>query len=286
MRTKHYAVFICLLLGSTNGLLAAQRIVTLGASITEITFALGVDDRIVAVDQSSERPAVVSALPRVGYVGAISSEGLLSVNPDLIIASSRLGPPAVVEQLRRSRIPIEIITNPMDADTLRDAIFRIAALVGKSAQGELLWKSIQEDLDAAGKQYGDAEPVRTVFLMGNAGIAMAAGRSTQANGMIELAGGLNLFDDYIGYKPVSEEALFRAQPDWLLVAAHNPSPQDDARVALQRIGLANLARDKGINVALIDLGSFLSFGPRTGSSVRNLAAILSGNETIQADSHE
>ena len=72
-----------------------NRLVTIGGSVTDIVFALGEGDLVVAVDQSSTLPEKVKDLPQAGYVRAISAEGILSMLPTKILASSDIGPPNV-----------------------------------------------------------------------------------------------------------------------------------------------------------------------------------------------
>lgn len=251
------------------------RVTTLGAGITEISFALGAGEQVIAVDQSSQYPPQVADLPQVGYVGAVSAEGILSVNPSLIIASDRLGPPAVVEQLRRTRIPIHIFPNANDRESLESTIFSLGELLHRQQQAKDLWQEIAADLDEAESRAARAERrPRVTFLMGNAGTPLAAGTQTQAHGMITLAGGQNLFQGFQGYKSVSEEALLTAGPDWVLVAAHQPTEDDCPRQILRSMGLPNLARDPSQKMALIDIANFLTFGPRVGESVSELNALF------------
>lgn len=254
--------------------LASERVVTLGGPITEIVFALGAGDRVVAVDQSSQQPEAATRLPQVGYVGAISTEGLLSVNPSMIIASSRMGPPAAVEQLRSIRIPLHLIANPNSAESLESTIRLIGKALGEEDKAQLLWQKIDRDLISAKEISHNKRAPKVVFIMGNAGIPLAAGRNTQAEGIIHLAGGQNLFPEHTGYKAVSEEALIGLNPDWILVATHNAPAEVNPRDQLRRLGLHNLARDPDRNVHLIDIGSFLNFGPRIGESVSDLANVF------------
>ncbi len=63
-----------------------HRIVSLGGAVTETLVALGEEDRIVARDATSTWPARIRDLPDVGYIRALSPEGVLSMRPDLILA--------------------------------------------------------------------------------------------------------------------------------------------------------------------------------------------------------
>ena len=63
--------------------------VTLGGSVTEIVYGLGQGARLVGDDQSSLYPPEARRLPSVGYYRAVPVEGVLSLKPDLVLASSR-----------------------------------------------------------------------------------------------------------------------------------------------------------------------------------------------------
>ena len=72
-----------------------KRVVSLGGGVSEIIFALGLGNSVVAVDVSSVYPPEATKKPKVGYVRATSAEGIASMKPDLVISSEVFGPPAV-----------------------------------------------------------------------------------------------------------------------------------------------------------------------------------------------
>ena len=73
---------------------------TIGSAVTEIVFALGEKSNVVAIDLTSMGVAGAEGLTNVGYMRALSTEGVLSQAPDLICVSSDSGPPAVLDALR------------------------------------------------------------------------------------------------------------------------------------------------------------------------------------------
>ena len=75
-----------------------RGVISIGGDITEIIYALGKIDQVIGRDTTSFYPPSVTSLPDIGYVRQLGAEGLLSLSPDLIIASSESGPPEVVEQ--------------------------------------------------------------------------------------------------------------------------------------------------------------------------------------------
>lgn len=153
-------------------------------------------------------------------------------------------------------------------------------MLGKEQAAEQLWQGIESDLDRAASVCAGGVPPRVVFLLGNSGLAMAAGLGTQANGLIELAGGINVFANYAGYKPVSEEALLQIQPDIVLIAVHAPEETPDPRSALRNLGLGHLARNRALQVEALDMGCYLTFGPRTGQAALELAQLFRRVQTL------
>ena len=70
---------------------AKERIITIGGTATELVFALGAGEKVVAVDQSSVFPEEIKSLPQIGYIRAISAEGVLALKPTKIITTSEIG---------------------------------------------------------------------------------------------------------------------------------------------------------------------------------------------------
>ena len=86
-----------------------SRVVIAGGSITEIFYLLGIEDRIVALDITSTYPEEAKKFPSVGYVRMLSAEGLLSMNPSIILGENDMGPPTVIEQVKKTGVELKII---------------------------------------------------------------------------------------------------------------------------------------------------------------------------------
>ena len=268
-----FFAFLTFLIALTSPVFG-KRLVCVGGPVTEIVFALGFGDSVVAVDSSSMYPEEVQSLPQAGYVAAISAEGLLAMEPDLILASSRIGPPAVVEQLNATEVPMVVVDNPNSRETLKLALEIVGEKLGAEDRASALWKSIDSDLNRASEFATETEPIRAVFLLGNNGVALAAGGDTMGGGIIELAGGTNVFSSFKSYKAVSEEALISANPDVILIGSHRAAPGADARSYLERISLANISETSMASVHLIDMSEYLAFGPRVGQAALKLAQLF------------
>lgn len=256
---------------------SAQRIVTLGPDITEIVYALGASDKIVALDRSSKYPADTATKTNVGYRRALSAEGVLALHPDLIIASEDIGPPEVVDVLNQSGVPVLYIPANNSREGLITKISLIAERLQLQPKGEALTAQVVADFDAAMvyvRNVSEGRGKKVVFFHGLTKLS-GAGRDTAADAFIRHAGGVNPLSVYKGYKAVSEEWLLEAEPDVVLMlsdGAGGPKPEDVFSVkALQTTPAA-----KSKALIVLDGPYMLGFGPRTAQAVRILADALYG----------
>ena len=106
------------------------RLVTIGGAITEVVYALGAQSQLVGSDTTSIYPAEALATPKVGYMRQLSAEGLLSLKPDAIIATTEAGPPVVLDAVRSAGVALELIT----ADHSWGEVQRKIQAVGRAAR--------------------------------------------------------------------------------------------------------------------------------------------------------
>jgi iron complex transport system substrate-binding protein len=191
-----------------------QRLVSTDAAATEILQLLGVSERLVAVDASSELPAGQS-LPRLGYHRALSAEGLISLAPDLVIGSEHMGPPHVLEALARAEVPVLKLDSPESLPTLIANIEAIANATG-SRGGAVL----AERLRGQSVQLADQALLgqKAAFLLrAEGGKLRLAGSGTAGAGFLDLLGADNVAE-HANYRSVTPEALLALAPDLLVLA--------------------------------------------------------------------
>lgn len=201
-----------------------SRVITLGGDLTEIVFALGQSDTLAAVDTSSLYPPEgVAALPKVGYVRQLSAEGVLALNPSLILAGEDAGPPEVLAQLGEAGVQLVTVPQEDSVTGAKAKIDFVAALFGVPERAEALKRQIDLDVlearlitDAA--RADRAPKVMFIYARG-AGALSVSGTGTSAHAMIALAGGANAVTEYEGYKPLTAEAAVAAAPEVLLFLA-------------------------------------------------------------------
>ncbi|MEC8081409.1 MAG: ABC transporter substrate-binding protein, partial [Pseudomonadota bacterium] len=90
----------------------AERVVSIGGTVTEIVYLLGESDQLVATDTSSVYPEAANQTPKVGYQRTLSAEGVLSVRPDMLLLTTTAGPQSVLRQLEDTGIQSKVIDTP------------------------------------------------------------------------------------------------------------------------------------------------------------------------------
>lgn len=287
MRTaplKHALLVLALMLsalapsahGEEAGPATSRRIVAIGGAVTETLYALGLEDRVVAVDTSSTYPPrALAGKPNVGYIRALSPEGVLSVGPELIIALDGAGPPDAVKVLKSAAVPFESIPEARNGEAVVANIRRIAKLAGVPERGEELAKAVESDFAALAELRGRiATPREAVFVLSASGAApVVGGAGSSADAMFALAGIGNALRAVEGYKPAVGEAILGADPYAIvLMKDRNHALADDAIRTMPAFA-GTKAVTEG-HVYRIDGGYLLSFGPRTPQAARDLAAMV------------
>ncbi len=253
-----------------------QRIVSIGGAVTEILYALGLQDRIVGVDTTSLYPqSTLSEKPNVGYMRQLSAEGVLGLDPKLILAIEGSGPKETLDVLESAKVPLISVPESYTEDGLVRKISLVAHAMGADARGACLAKAVSADLASLRELRARiGKPVRVMFVMSFLnGRAMVAGRKTAADAIIGLSGGVNAIGDFEGYKPVNDEAIVAAKPDMILTMQRGREELDaDSVFANPAFALTPAAANKSF-IAMDGL-YLLGFGPRTASAAHDLALKL------------
>ncbi|TLX04878.1 hemin ABC transporter substrate-binding protein [Rhizobium sp. MHM7A] len=260
--------------------LDTSRLVSVGGDVTEIIYALGEESRLIARDTTSLYPEAALKLPNVGYMRALSPEGILAMNPTAIIAVEGSGPPEALTVLRNASVPFESVPNTFTRDGIIAKIDRVGALLGVSDKAKALEEKVAAGLDAAiadAEKRPEAERKRVLFILSaQNGRIMASGTGTAADGVIKLAGAINAVGAFPGYKPLTDEAIIEAKPDIILMMnrGDGAGTRNEDLLAQPAIALTPAGEKKAI--IRMDGVYLLGFGPRTASAVRDLNAAIYG----------
>jgi iron complex transport system substrate-binding protein len=258
-----------------------SKLVTIGGAVTEIVYALGEGDRLVARDSTSMYPEEALKLPDVGYMRALSPEGVIAVNPTAILAVEGSGPADALAVLKTAGIPFETVPEGYDRAAILKKIDVVGDFLGVPEKAKALEETVGADLDVAiadAARRPQSERKRVLFILSfQNGRIMAAGRHTAADGIIGLAGAINATEDtFDGYKPLTDEAVINAKPDVVMVMTRPGAGSTDEEVLAHP---AIAVTPAGQNKAVLRMNSLhlLGFGPRTASAIRDLNKELYGN---------
>lgn len=244
---------------------AAGRVVAIGGDVTEIAFALGAGEQLVARDSTSLHPAAATRLPDVGYMRQLNAEGILAMRPDLVLASVQAKPSLTLEQVAAS--DVEVVTVPADNSLsgIKSKITAVAKALGKTAQGEALSKEIGDKLAAIPAR---PLPVKVLFIMSHGGMAaMAAGQQTAADAAIRAAGLQNAMQGFNRYQPLSQEGVIASQPALILVTEDGVKTLGGENNIWTLPGLAQTPAGKSHQLLVVDDMALLGFGLQTPDAI-------------------
>uniref|UniRef100_UPI002E25DF14 heme/hemin ABC transporter substrate-binding protein n=1 Tax=Vreelandella massiliensis TaxID=1816686 RepID=UPI002E25DF14 len=256
------------LVGAAAAQAAPERIVSADGALTEIVHALGEGERLVGVDTTSQFPEAVTELPQIGYKRALSVEGVLSLNPDLLLMTDDAGPDTAVRQLNNSGLELHTFATEPTLEAVKHKVLGVAELLDKPEAGRTLWARIQADVEAArvSSERLD-EPARVLFVLGlNDRSPLVAGTNTEANAMIELAGGVNVIESFEGYKPISTEGIAMTGADVVLMMEREEHAASAAEL-FARPGFAALPAAEKQRLIKHNGTFLLGFGPRIGEAI-------------------
>ena len=256
----------------------SSRLVSIGGSLTEIIYALGEEEKLVARDQTALFPEAATQLPDVGYMRALAPEGVLSVNPTALLVIEGSGPPEALDVLSHTGVQYQAVPESFSHEGILVKVRAVGQALGVQDKAESLISEIDTALKSVEARTADiAERKRVLFVLStDGGKIQASGTDTAANGIIELAGAINAVGDYSGYKALTEEAVIEAAPDVILMMDRggDHATTDADLLANPAIALTEAGRNKAI--IRLDGAYLLGFGPRTAAAVGELVDALYG----------
>ena len=253
---------------------------SIGGSVTEIVYALGEEDRLIARDSTSVFPVAAEALPDVGYMRALSPEGVLAVSPGLIISEDGAGPPETIAVLESAKIPFITVPDEYSRAGIIAKVRAVGAALDVADEAETLVQELDDKLQAAeqvAQDQASETPKRVLFILSTqGGRIMASGHGTAANGIIEMAGATNVITEFEGYKPLSDEAISAAAPDVILMMDRDDDHGAANATLFAMPALAGTPAAQNGAVVRMDGSYLLGFGPRTADAILDLNAALYG----------
>lgn len=255
-----------------------QRIVSLSPANTEILFAIGAGDRVVATDNASDFPAEAADLPDViafeGFTVVVDVERIVELEADLVVAAG-LGftPPEAVAQLRELGIPVIVVYAPT-VDAVYGDIELIGAAVGEADAAADLTSTMRAEIEAInGAVRAAGVPPRVFYEIGyddTTGAIYAPADASFVAEMVTLAGGEAITTGDPNSYEIPLEVLIDADPEVILLgvnAFYMPTPEQVAA----RPGWDVMTAVASDAIRPVEDTTITRPGPRLATGLRNLA---------------
>ena len=258
------------------------RLVTLFGDLTEIVYALGVEQYLVARDTSSVYPAATEDLPNLGFAGALNAEAILAMEPTLVIGTDMAGPPGVLEQLREAGVEVVLLEELNGLDAAQIKIRVVGEALGIPQTAEALALDVERRLAEVMAEAAEIErPLRVLHVyVRRGGVQLVSGAGNRAQAIIEAAGGLDAAAEIgiEGWQPLTPEALVAIDPEVYLVMDLGLGVVGGIEGLLEIPGMAETQAGRARRVISMPDLYLLGFGPRLPEAIADLAAYLRGIE--------
>ena len=219
-----------------------EKIISTAPSNTEVLMALGLGDKLVAIDKySTDIEGINTELPQIDFSNP-DAETIIGLEPDIVIASGHNKTGSAEDPFKaisEAGIPVVYIPSSDSIDGIYKDIEFIADVVNEKSKGKEIvddMKAQVEDIKAIGDTITDKKSV--YFEISPAPYLSSFGKSTFLNEMIEIIGAKNIFENEEGWVSPTAEAIIDANPDVIITNAgymENPTEEIKSRDAWENI---------------------------------------------------
>ena len=248
------------------------RIVSLTPATTEILFAIGAGDRVIATTDFDDYPPEAVALPDVATYTSVDVEAIVGSEADLVLAGgNNFNDPEALTRLRSLGVPV-VVTYATDvAGVLRD-IELVGTSVGRSAQAAELAAAMRADFDQVSNAVAGEPRPRVFYELDATSEIYTAADDSFVEEMIQLAGGDPITTGSTTSFAISLERLVDADPELILLgdAAYGVTPE----IVAARPGWAVMTAVRDGRVTPVDDIVITRPGPRLVEGLRQLAAAI------------
>lgn len=247
-----------------------ERIVSLSPSSTEILFAIGAGDQVVAADEYSTYPAEAPATDLSGFEPNV--EAIVGYEPDLVVVANDIND--IVASLGELGIPVVVNAAPADIESGYAGMADLGLATGHvdetAATIEQMRAEVAEALEGA-----DAEGVRVYHELDET--LFAASSASFIGSVYAEMGAVNVADeadaDQTGYPQLTEEAVVEANPQVIVITDQVAYTAEDVEA---RPGWSQIDAVRNGDVVVVDADISSRWGPRLPQLVETLAEALSG----------
>jgi len=224
---RYLLLFLFIGLFSSQVSAEPERVVSLGPRITESIYILGAEDKLVGCTVYCNRPAAVEQKPKVATVIDINLEKIVSLQPDLVLATS-LTSPKDKQALEWLGIKVVAFSKGRTFDDLCAQFLKLAQILGKTERADQIVRQAKAQVELLREAVKD-RPRQRVFIQVGSKPLVAATDDYFVNDFISLAGGVNVADQ-AGDGIYSREAVLQEDPDVIIIVTMGLAAQSEQKV--------------------------------------------------------
>jgi cobalamin transport system substrate-binding protein len=264
-----------------------ETIVSLTPANTEILFALGAGDRVVATDDGSDFPEAAVALPDVATFSSVDVEKVVALEPDLVLAGGLGFTPAdAITRLRDLDVPVVVLYAP-SVDGVYHDIELIGSATGTSEPAATLTADMKAEIESISTAVSSQSPKpRVLYEVGydaTTGAIYAPADDSFVAEMVTLAGADTITTGDPNTYEISLEKLIERDPE-LIVLGTNPFYSPTPESVGERPGWDALTAVRNGDVRPVRDIEITRPGPRLPLGLRNLASAIWPDVTLPAAS--
>jgi len=278
----YYLFLVLIILAAVHIPIYGKRIVSLAPAITEIVFALGKGDRIVASTKFCNYPGEAKKIPRIGGLMDVNLEVLISKKPDIIFLY-----PEYYERIKimekRTKL---VIVKHTDLNDLFEGVETISKALDIEARGKALVSKIKHQLNQTRQRQTVSlkgkKKVKALLIIGRNPDKLTnmyiVGARDFLNELLDVAGGVNAYSGNINYPSISIESVLAMNPDVIIeLSAFNEGIKEEKVLGLWKKFPYISAVKKG-KIKIIKNSVWLIPGPRVSQIAEKMYETFFGNQ--------
>ena len=250
---------------------APRRVLSLAPSLTEMLFAIGLDEQIVGVTNFCNYPPAAAGKPKVGYTQP-NLESLLALRPDMVVAPGELLRADVLAKLEALKVPT-FIFEAKSLEHILAHIHTLGRIFERSSAADVLTRHMRERIAEVSRRVETVERKRVLYVLSSHPL-ITVGPDSYIHQMIELAGGINVAAGTSGaYPRLSMETVLENDPEILVfpVGSTESVPEHEQQTWKRWTGLSAVQHHR---LHVVSSDALNRPGPRVVDGLEQLAQVI------------
>jgi iron complex transport system substrate-binding protein len=190
---------------------APTRVVSLAPSITEILYAIGLDEEIVGVTEFCDYPPAAQQKPKIGYAQP-NIEAIVTLQPDLVLATRAFLRADLLAKLEQLKIPTFVV-DPESFEEIPSRIQTVGRILNRSSSADTVATAMRQRIASIRNKMEAVARVRVLYVL-NSQPLITVGPGSYIHQVIAMAGGSNIASQStVPYPHLNMETVLKEDPE-------------------------------------------------------------------------